>query len=167
MKETTCSLTNKSFRRNISTACAALLCCAFTGCTVGPKYHAPKVQAPTAFKESPANFQKTGSNSDIQPGPWRVAQPQDAKLRGDWWEIFNEPELNALEQQLNINNQTIKQYFENFMEARAIIREARAQYFPTFGTTPAWNRQRSSANLRNSGNSVGTGGVVTNVGQQS
>src|SRR5665213_195638 len=137
----------------------AALCCVLAGCTVGPKYHAPNMQAPfpdtaASFKESPANFKNNG--------PWRVAEPQDAKLRGDWWTIFNDPELNALEAQLNINNQNIKLYFENFMESRAIVREARTQYFPTFGTTPAWNRQRSSANLRNSGNSVGSGGVVTN-----
>ncbi len=147
---------------------AAALCCVLAGCTVGPKYHPPNMQAPfqgtpSSFKESPANFSKPGQN----PGPWRIAEPQDAKLRGDWWTIFNDPELNALEAQLNINNQNIKLYFENFMESRAIIREARAQYFPTFGTTPSYNRQRSSANLRNSGNSLGNGGVVTNVGAQS
>ena len=125
---------------------AALLCVALAGCTVGPKYHAPKFQAPAAFKESPANFQQPSADS----GPWRAAQPQDAKLRGDWWEIFNEPELNALEAQVNVNNQTIKQDFENFMAARAMVRQARAQYFPTVSTTPAYSRQKSSANLTNS-----------------
>ncbi len=142
----------------------AVMCCVLTGCTVGPKYHPPVMQAPTAYKELPAKFQNAPD-----AGPWTVAEPQDAKLRGNWWEIFNEPELNALEEQLNINNQNIKQYFENFMESRALIREARAQYFPTFGTSPAYNRQRSSANLRNSANTTGGGGsgVVTNAGQQS
>ena len=130
-----------------------------TGCTVGPKYHPPTVQAPPAvYKESPTQYKDSG--------PWTVAQPQDAKLRGNWWEIFNDSELNALEAQLNINNQNIKQFFENFMEARALTREARAQYFPTFGFSPSLNRQRSSANLKNSANSSGSG-VVTNVGQQS
>ena len=70
------------------------------------------------------------------PTGWKVASPQDAMLRGKWWEIFNEPELNALEEQLNINNQNIKQFFENFMEARAAGREARAQYWPTITTGP-------------------------------
>jgi NodT family efflux transporter outer membrane factor (OMF) lipoprotein len=130
---------------------AALGCAMISGCTVGPKYHPPKFQAPTAYKETPSNFKDNG--------PWQVAQPEDAKLRGDWWTIFNDPELNALEDQLNINNQNIKQYFENFMEARAVIREARAQYFPTFGTGPSWNRQRSSSNLTNS--------TTANVGRQS
>ena len=57
-------------------------------------------------------------------------------LRGNWWEIFNEPELNALEDQLNINNQNIKIYFENFMAARALIAEARSQYWPTITASP-------------------------------
>jgi outer membrane protein TolC len=55
-----------------------------------------------------------------------VAQPSDGMLRGKWWEIFKDPELNALEEQLNIDNQNIKQFFENFMQARALVREARA-----------------------------------------
>jgi len=135
-----------------------LLSCLLTSCVVGPKYQPPTAQAPAAYKESPTQFKESG--------PWTVAQPQDARLRGDWWEIFNEPELNALEKQLNIDNQTIKEYFENFMEARALIREARSQYFPTIGTTPSYGRQRSSGNLVNSANASGSG-VITNTGQQS
>ena len=76
-----------------------------------------------------------------------MAQPSDSKLRGKWWEIFNDPELNALEEQLDINNQNIKQYFENFMEARAIVREARSQYFPTLAVAPSFSRSRTSGNL--------------------
>jgi hypothetical protein len=91
--------------------------------TLGPKYVPPTMTAPAAFKESPTQFKETDG--------WTVAQPQDATLRGKWWEIYNEPELNALEDQLNIDNQNIRQAFENFMEARALVREARSQYFPT------------------------------------
>ncbi len=79
-----------------------------------------------------------------------MAQPSDSKLRGKWWEIFNDPELNALEEQLNINNQNIKLYFENFMEARAIVREAHAQYFPTLSAAPSVSHSRISQNLRGS-----------------
>jgi len=68
-------------------------------------------------------------------------------LRGKWWEIFNDPELNALEEQLDINNQNIKQFFENFMEARAVVREARSQYFPTLAVAPSFSRSRTSGNL--------------------
>jgi NodT family efflux transporter outer membrane factor (OMF) lipoprotein len=87
-----------------------------------------------------------------------VAQPADAKLRGKWWEIFNDSELNALEEQLDINNQNIKQFFENFMEARAVVREARAQYFPTLAVAPSFNRSRTSGNLNTAPvNTSGTG----------
>jgi hypothetical protein len=69
----------------------------------------------------------------LQPArraPGSPRSPQDAALKGKWWEMFNEPELNALEEQLNINNQNIAQYFQNFMAARAQVSEARAATFP-------------------------------------
>jgi NodT family efflux transporter outer membrane factor (OMF) lipoprotein len=114
------------------------------GCRVGPPYHAPAPPAVSApnYKESPINFQDVDG--------WKVASPQDAMIRGNWWEIFNEPELNELENQLNVNNQNIKVSFQNFMEARALIAEARAQYWPTITANPAWSRARSSGNLSNS-----------------
>jgi NodT family efflux transporter outer membrane factor (OMF) lipoprotein len=146
----------------------ALICCAMTGCVVGPKYHAPVTQAPTVYKEAPA----AQASQTTDTGTWTVAQPQDAMLRGNWWEVFHEPELNALEEQLNINNQNIKLYFENFMEARALIREARSQYFPTISTGPSWQRTRSSANLKNAYTASGSNGGgtvsgnVVNTGQQ-
>jgi NodT family efflux transporter outer membrane factor (OMF) lipoprotein len=79
-----------------------------------------------------------------------VASPQDAMLRGNWWEVFNDPELNALEEQLNINNENLKVYFQNYMAARAQIAEARAQYWPTVTAAPSWNRSKSSGTLSNS-----------------
>ncbi|MGC1872554.1 MAG: efflux transporter outer membrane subunit [Acidobacteriaceae bacterium] len=124
----------------------ALICCAVTGCVVGPKYHPPVTQAPAAYKEAPP----AQSTQSTDTGIWKVAQPQDAMLRGNWWEVFHEPELNALEDQLNINNENIKQYFQDYMEARAIVREARAQYFPTASTAPSFSRSKSSSNLTNS-----------------
>ena len=131
--------------------CAAALLLVLAGCVVGPKYHPPSPQPPAAvYKESPTQFQETEG--------WKVAQPADAKLRGKWWEIFNDPELNALEEQLDINNQNIKQYFENFMEARAVVREARSQYFPTLSAAPSVTHSRASANVgTTTSNSAGTG----------
>ncbi|HEX3544198.1 MAG TPA: TolC family protein, partial [Candidatus Acidoferrum sp.] len=138
----------------------------FAGCTVGPRYHRPEATPqppPPAYKESPAQVQ--------DPGPWKVAQPQDAMLRGKWWEIFNDPELNALEEKLNINNQNIKQFFENFMAARALVAQARSQLYPTIGTTPSISRSQSSGNLGNSTPTTGGGGtggaVATTAGRQS
>jgi NodT family efflux transporter outer membrane factor (OMF) lipoprotein len=114
-----------------------------TGCQVGPKYHPPAPPALTApaYKESTTNFQ------DVEG--WKVASPQDAMLRGKWWEVFNEPELNALEEQVNLNNQNIKQSFESFMTARTLIAEARSQYWPTVTVNPSWSRTKSSSNLAN------------------
>jgi NodT family efflux transporter outer membrane factor (OMF) lipoprotein len=114
------------------------------GCRVGPAYHPPAPTPVTApnYKESTVNFQDAEG--------WKVASPQDAMLRGKWWEVFNDSELNALEEQLNINNQNIKVSFENFMAARAVIDEARAQFWPTITLGPSWSRSRSSGNLRNS-----------------
>jgi NodT family efflux transporter outer membrane factor (OMF) lipoprotein len=114
--------------------------------------------APPAFKESPTEFKESGA--------WTVAQPQDATLRGKWWEIYNEPELNALEEQLNIDNQNIQQAFENFMEARALVREARSQYFPTVTVGGSTSRSQSSSNLGGS-SSTNITGTATQVGQQS
>ena len=132
-------ITRKPVNGMIRLGAAALLLI-LPACVVGPKYHPPAPPAPAAvYKESPTQFKETGD--------WTVAQPADAKLRGKWWEIFNDPELNVLEEQLDINNQNIKQFFENFMEARAVVREARAQYFPTLSTAPSFTRSRTSGNL--------------------
>jgi NodT family efflux transporter outer membrane factor (OMF) lipoprotein len=145
-------------------ASAAIAAVLFVGCTVGPKYHAPAATPqppPGTYKESPTQF--PGSDQ------WKVANPQDAMLRGKWWEIYNDPELNELEEKLNVNNQNIKQAFENFMEARTLIAQAHSQLYPTIGTTPAYQRSRSSANLGNSAAATasGTGApVATGGGQQ-
>jgi NodT family efflux transporter outer membrane factor (OMF) lipoprotein len=127
----------------VGTAITTLL---LTGCMVGPKYHPPAPSAtatapPTVYKESPTQFQDTDD--------WKVAQPQDAMLHGKWWEIYNDPELNALEDKLNIDNQNIKQFFENFMTARTLIAEARSQLYPTVGTAPSYQAAQSSSNLTN------------------
>src|SRR5271155_1834531 len=152
------AIINRRFAPAAKCLAAALLSLLLSGCVVGPKYHAPApdVSAPS-YKETPSESKETGD--------WTVAQPSDAMLRGKWWEIFNDPELNALEEQLDINNQNIKQFFENFMEARAIVREARSQYYPTLSIGPAITESRTSANLRgSSNNSTGSSGTGTGTG---
>ena len=123
------------------------------GCRVGPPYHAPAPPSVTApnYKESTVNFQDADG--------WKVASPQDAMIKGNWWEVFGDPELNSLEDQLNINNQNLKEYFQNYMAARATIAEARSQYWPTITANPSWNRSKSSGTLNNSSQA--------NVGKQS
>jgi NodT family efflux transporter outer membrane factor (OMF) lipoprotein len=132
----------------------ALLALGLSGCTVGPKYQPPSAPLPApTYKESPDHFKEADG--------WKVAQPSDSMLRGKWWEVFKEPELNALEEQLNGSNQNIKQAYENYMVTRALIREARSQYFPTAATAPAYVRSGSSANLGASSAVRGNSGITT------
>jgi len=133
---------------------------ALVGCNVGPKYTTPSMPAPPAFKESaPAAY------AEAPPGTWQPAQPSDGALKGKWWEIFNEPELSQLEEQLDINNQTIKQYFQNFLAARAQVRQARAGYYPTLTANPSFNRTRSGQG--GTGAYLQTGSTTTTVGSTS
>jgi NodT family efflux transporter outer membrane factor (OMF) lipoprotein len=128
------------FRSPIVLASAVAACCV-AGCRVGPKYQRPPAVAqapPATYKESPQNFPASDA--------WKVAQPQDAMLRGKWWEIFNDADLNALEDKVDLDNQNIKRAFENFMAARAIVSEARSQLFPTVGFNPSFQESGSSRN---------------------
>jgi len=106
------------------------------GCDFAPKYNKPPVQAPASFKEvTPDDLKKMDG--------WKVAQPQDTVLRGKWWEVFNDPELNELEEQVNLSNQTVAASFANFMAARAVVREARSQYYPTVTAGLSVTRQHA------------------------
>jgi NodT family efflux transporter outer membrane factor (OMF) lipoprotein len=123
----------------ISVFVAALI---FGGCTVGPKYQRPTAQAPAAYKElTPGDFSKTDG--------WKVAQPQDNVLHGNWWAMFNDPQLNALEAQVNISNQNVQSAMASYMAARALVKQARSQYFPTVSVGPAitGSRQGAAASL--------------------
>ncbi len=133
-------------------AAAALLCGALVfllqGCVVGPKYNRPTMQAPGAYKEvTPDDLKKMDG--------WKVAQPQDSALHGKGWETFGDPQLNGLEEQVNISNQTVAAAFANFMAARALVREARAQYFPTVTAGASIARQRQATTGAN-GQPTGT-----------
>lgn len=133
---------------------------ALSACRVGPKYTPPPATpAAPMFKESSPDAYKS-----VLPGAWQPARPQDAQIKGKWWEIFNEPELDALEEQLDVNNQNIAQAFQNFMAARAQVGEARAQFFPTVTADPSYSRTQTrggssglAASTRSGGSTVGSG----------
>ena len=101
-----------------------------SGCAVGPKYHTPAVQAPAAYKEL---------------GDWKPAQPNDQSLGGDWWTIFQDPQLNALELQINVSNQNLKAAEAQFRQARAVLGYYRADYYPTVTAGLSGTRTRTSA----------------------
>jgi len=123
----------------VSLVCLVLL----KGCDKAPKYKTPTVATPPAFKElTPADFKETEG--------WKFARPNDDVIRGNWWEIFNDPQLNALEQQVNISNQNIAAADANFRLSRALVKESRSQYFPTVTTSPSIVLQRQSSASRQS-----------------
>ncbi|MFZ0980769.1 MAG: efflux transporter outer membrane subunit [Candidatus Acidiferrales bacterium] len=128
------------------------------GCMVGPKYHTPPVDTPAAYKElTPADFKNTEG--------WKVAQPKDDALRGAWWEIFDDPQLNALEQKVNVSNQNIAAAVASFFAARALVKEARSQLFPTVTTNPAITVQRQSSTVSSGGaGGSGTGSASSSRG---
>ncbi len=138
-------------------ACAAVL---LSGCNVGPKYVKPSAPAPPEFKESSPAAYSNPPEGTTPDKTWQPAQPQDATLKGKWWEIFNEPELNALEDQLDINNQNIAEYFQNFMAARAQVREAKSQFYPTATVDPSYDRAKTPAALHGAAAS-GAAGVTS------
>ena len=112
-------------------SCAAGLLLLTTGCMVGPKYKKPTVPAYTA----PAlTVDKSAEPyKEVDPN-WHPATPADATLRGDWWTVFNNPELNSLEVQAGIQNQTIQSYAARYEQALAQIGINRSQLFPQIGT---------------------------------
>ena len=103
----------------------------FSGCVVGPKYHPPVIQAPPAYKEV---------------GDWKPAQPNDQNLGGSWWTIFQDPQLDALELQVNVSNQNLKAAQAQFQQSRATLRYFRADYYPTVTAGPSATRTRISSN---------------------
>jgi NodT family efflux transporter outer membrane factor (OMF) lipoprotein len=117
----------------------ALLCVILSGCMVGPKYSRPSAPVTPEFKEQgPTTFKEMDG--------WKAAQPSDAALRGKWWEIFHDAELNPLEEQIDPANQTLKQAEANFRAARAAIRVNRAAQAPSVSTSPFIGAERYSAN---------------------
>lgn len=116
--------------RRPSPLAAALVCAgavaSLAGCAVGPDYHRPSAPAASSYKETPAG--------------WKVAEPADRADRGNWWAIYNDARLDALMAQLNASNQTVAQYAAAYRQARALVAEARAAYFPTLGLSASASR---------------------------
>jgi NodT family efflux transporter outer membrane factor (OMF) lipoprotein len=99
-------------------------------CTVGPNYVRPAADTPAAFKEMEG---------------WKTAQPRDQELRGKWWETYNDPLLNELEERVSISNQNLAQTAAQFRQARALVQAARAGYLPTVSANASATRSQSPA----------------------
>ena len=96
-----------------------------SGCMIGPKYVRPTAPVPTAYKES---------------ADWKIATPQDEIIRGEWWKIFNDTQLDALEAQVNISNQNIAEAQAQYAQAYALVEASRSSFFPTLGVTSSYTR---------------------------
>jgi len=139
-----------------ATLTAALALGLLSACNVGPPYRRASVAQAPVYKELLTD-QPSGEG-------WKVAQPGDAQLHGKWWELYGDPKLNALEEQVNVSNQNIAAAFASFMQARALVKEAQSQYYPTLTTDPSVTRSRTSANLApGGGGGAGVGGTTQTV----
>ncbi len=120
-----------SSRKTAGRVLTAIAALQLTGCVVGPKYHVPAAPAPPAYKEL---------------GDWQPAQPNDQNLGGSWWTVFQDPQLDALEQLVNVSNQNLKAAEAQFQQSRAVLRYYRADYYPTVTAGPSATRTLISAN---------------------
>jgi NodT family efflux transporter outer membrane factor (OMF) lipoprotein len=114
----------------------------FSGCTVGPNYHRPDAPTAPAFKETAAPIPPPNPPG----GGWKQVSPNDSALRPNWWEIYQDPQLDKLEQQVAVSNQTLKASYEQYMQARAAVQYYRSQYYPTVSLGPSATRDKQSSN---------------------
>jgi NodT family efflux transporter outer membrane factor (OMF) lipoprotein len=140
------SVANVAGQRVLNIAVCAALAFALAGCAVGPDYKRPSVDIPASYKEAADG--------------WKVAQPADQQDRGAWWAIYNDPQLSALEDKLNASNQTVAQFAAAYRQARALVGEARAAYFPVISAGASASRARTPSRSF-SGSVTGGGGGTT------
>jgi outer membrane protein TolC len=134
-------------------ACASLLLLA--GCAVGPRYERPPAPTPPAYKENTPEI--------VAGSGWIVAQPQDELLKGKWWELYQDPQLNGLEEQVSVSNQNVAAAAAAFLSARALVKEARAQYFPTVTAGPSITTSNGAV-TRTTTTTAGTASTVVSTG---
>jgi NodT family efflux transporter outer membrane factor (OMF) lipoprotein len=115
----------------------ALTTAALGGCAVGPDYHQPAVEMPAAFKEA---------------GNWKPAEPKEQMSKGPWWEIYNDPQLNALVSQVEISNQNVRVAEAQYRQAQALLGAARAAYYPTLGAGLSATRGTAAVGTAGSAN---------------
>jgi len=120
------------------------------GCAVGPNYHRPDALGSTPM---PAAF---GDAAITNTANWNSAEPSAHLPRGDWWEIYGDPELNRLEVLTATNNQQIAVALANLEQASAAAKVARADFFPQINGSPSATRQRTSANTSPTSAAAGT-----------
>ncbi len=137
----------KPIRRGLlfSTFTALVAASFLAGCKpVGPDYKRPAYTAPAAYKE-------TGAPSVTPPpspagGTWNTANPSDGMLRGKWWEVYGDPQLNRLEERIASDNQALRQAMANYLAARDQVAVVRSTLYPTISAGPGFTHSQTSSN---------------------
>lgn len=124
---------------------------ALAGCAVGPPYQRPDAPTSPTYKEAPVD----GGAS------WFPSAPADAIDRGDWWRLFDDPELSRLATQVDSANQTVAAAVASYRQAQAVVREARASYFPTASFSIGAQRSGGGRSGSTSSSSSGTAFVAS------
>jgi NodT family efflux transporter outer membrane factor (OMF) lipoprotein len=130
---------------------ASALALLLAGCTVGPNY-----QRPAAVPSAPDWKENAPPPPNPPNGTWKEAEPSDQVLRGQWWELYNDPQLNTLEDKVAVSNQTLKVATEQYFQTREQLQVVRAQYYPTLSAGPSISRTRESYNAPNTNRSLTT-----------
>jgi len=128
--------------RPLACAMVASIAALAAGCAIGPRYKRPPVEAAAAYKEVDG---------------WKPSAPADALTRGPWWEIFNDEVLNGLEKQVNVSNQNVLAAAAAVEQARALVHEAQASFWPTITATAGRERTVVATNPPHTLNSAGVG----------
>jgi len=134
-----------SYRTRMLTLSLSLTTILLGSCVVGPDYHRPSVEVPASFKEA---------------GKWKLAEPADQTHLGRWWEIYQDPQLNALVSQVEVSNQTVRAAEAQYRQALALLGAARAAYYPTLGAGLSATRGSGNSATVSNGNSA-TGSSAT------
>jgi outer membrane protein TolC len=123
-----------------------LLLVLLTGCKpVGPNYNRPGYEAPAGLQGG-RSFDSDCRRPNPAGGSWQPASPSDGMLRGKWWEIYQDPQLNQLEERIATDNQSLRQALETYLAARDQVSAARAALFPTLSAGPSASATMLSAN---------------------
>ncbi len=134
-------------KRHLRRIASMMALAALAGCAVGPDYKRPEAPAPAAFKEM---------------NGWKPSEPKDAASNGPWWSIYGDPDLDALERQIDISNQNLRAAEAAFRQARALVAEARAAYFPTLSLGGSGQRSGQGRAAGSSASQTRSSGFVQN-----
>src|SRR6185369_8916991 len=122
----------ESIRKKRGAILIAATLCLLTACSVGPNYHRPAMDVGTQYKELT---------------DWKPAEPKDELIRGKWWQVFGDAELNELAAQIDVSNQNLKAAEARYRQAVALVKSSRAGYFPTIGASASGTRSRAATRV--------------------